>query len=60
MRSGKVVCIIGALAFFLLVGIVGAVERGAALANLWWAVPCVLVIWACIRIGERSYNNDKK
>lgn len=32
-------------ALFAILGIVGAVERGAALGLMWWTVPAVIVLW---------------
>lgn len=60
MNFGKVACIAGALAFLILLGIVGAVERGAELANLWWTVPCLAIMVICAGIIERSYNHGEK
>ena len=32
-------------AFFYALGIVGAVEQGAALSRLWWTIPLLALGW---------------
>lgn len=40
-------------AFLLLMGIVGAVERGAPLALAWTAIPALSVLGICARCANK-------
>lgn len=54
MKQSTMAALIGA-AFFLMLGIVGAVEQGAPLSRLWWLVPLFAVLIVCAGKYEKIF-----
>ena len=50
-KKEKVWAALSGAAFLLLMGIVGAVERGAALSLLWAAIPALAVLGVCAKFA---------
>ncbi len=49
----KTICgVIMFASLFLMLGIVGGVEHGKSVANMWWCVPLLATMWVSGRIGE--------
>ena len=48
MKTKKtVMAALSGAAFFYAIGIVGAVENGAALSRLWWTIPLLALSFIC-------------
>lgn len=54
MKQSTMASLIGAV-FFLMLGIVGAVEQGAPVARLWWLVPLFAVLIVCAGKAEKIF-----
>ncbi len=54
MKQSTMAALIGA-AFFLMLGIVGAVEQGAPLGRLWWLVPLFALLIFCAGKSEKTF-----
>jgi hypothetical protein len=44
----------GVLSFLFALGIVGAVEQGAALSLMWWTLPALGVLALAARLAEHK------
>lgn len=55
MKQNTLAALIGA-AFFLMLGIVGAVEQGAPLSRLWWLLPLSAVLIVCVGKAEKTFR----
>jgi hypothetical protein len=53
----KLLNIITGAAFFAALGIVGAVERGADIKQMWWTLPLIAVM--AIAAGVQEFTNKK-
>lgn len=52
----KLICaVIIAISLFLILGIVGGIEQGLPMANMWWCIPLFVVMWVSGCIGELFY-----
>lgn len=49
----KIIGIITGAAFLFALGVVGAVERGAAVGLMWMTIPAIIVIGLCAYALER-------
>lgn len=49
----KLLDVAAALAFLFALGIVGAVEQGAALSLMWWVLPVLGVLALAARVAEQ-------
>lgn len=49
----KLLAALSGAAFFYALGIVGAVEQGAALSRLWWTIPLLTLSFIC---GAKSFR----
>lgn len=45
-------CVTAIVSLFLIGALIGGVEQGAPTQNLWWTVPCVIVLFIAIKIGN--------
>ena len=43
------------ISLFLIIGLVGGVECGEPLSNLFWCLPLGLAMWVSAVIGEFGY-----
>lgn len=49
----KLIGIVGGVSFILALGIVGAVEHGAAISRLLWLIPLLAVMAGCVGQYEK-------
>lgn len=54
----KLIGTLGAAAFAALLGITGAVEHGADIALMWWAVPCLVVLALAAGCAEKIFSRS--
>ena len=40
------------ISFFLLIGIVGGVDCGEPVSNMFWCIPCLGAMWGSAIIGN--------
>ena len=52
----KAINIVGGAAFIAALGIVGAVERGADVALMWWTLPCFVVMSVASFIADMEHS----
>lgn len=50
----RITAALSCAAFFYALGIVGAVEQGAALSRLWWTIPLLLVGWLFALLSQNA------
>ena len=49
----KLIGAIGVAAFLFALSVVGGVERGADAAQMWWTLPCLVIMSASALYCER-------
>lgn len=55
----KLLAALSGAAFFYALGIVGAVEQGAALSRLWWTIPLLALSFICAAKSFFSVSKKK-
>lgn len=40
------------IGFCSILGIIGGIDNGEPLTNIWWVVPIVLVMWVSNKVGK--------
>ena len=45
----RVIFLIGICLIF---GIIGGIDNGEPLSNIWWSIPIVLVMWVSAKVGK--------
>lgn len=48
----KICGVLFVVGVFLILGIIGGVDNGEPLSNMWWCVPVMFVMWVLAKVGK--------